>query len=39
MFFMVNFSVVYRWDNLSCIYKKAGEAGEEEKVFCKEKIG
>jgi len=25
---MVDFSVVYSWDNLSRIYKRAGEAGE-----------
>ncbi|MBA7568390.1 hypothetical protein ES708_10111 [subsurface metagenome] len=36
---MVDFSVVYSWDNLSCIYKKAGEAGEETKAFYKKKIG
>ncbi|MBA7624243.1 hypothetical protein ES703_31650 [subsurface metagenome] len=36
---MVNFSIVYSWDNLYCIYKRAGKAGEEEKVFCKKKIG
>jgi len=39
---MVNFSIVYSWNNLYCIYKKAGEAekaGEEKKVFCKKKIG
>jgi len=35
---MVNFSVIYSWDNLYRI-KKAGEAGEEKKAFCKKKIG
>jgi len=32
-------SVIFSWNNVSCIYKRAGETGEEKKVFCKKKIG
>ena len=48
MFFVAVISVIFSWDNLSRIYKragkvgkvgKAGEAGEEKKVFYQEKIG
>jgi hypothetical protein len=39
MFFVAVISVIFSWDNLYCIYKRAGETGEEKKVFYKEKIG
>jgi hypothetical protein len=38
VFFVAVISIIFSWDNLSCIYKEAGETGEEKKVFCKKKI-